>query len=372
MSSELKRIRQDQRRIANEARAKINGITDNMSARDCKRIEAEFDAMMAEHDLLEERANEIKSAALDADPRRPSGGGGEARGGVDEPGVWTDFRAGLRGEVELRATMAVGSGVDGGYAVPAEIDRTILDQLVEVSPVRGVAEIVITNSTDYSKIVNRRGTASGWGNENTTVSDTDAPILAKISPPTGVLWARPAVTNLFLADSMFDAEAFLNDNVATEFAFQESSAFITGDGVDKPRGFTTYSTAATTDATRAFGTIEHLAAASATAVTADELIQLLYKLKPAYRQGNGVAWMMNSTTSSAIRQLKDSQNRYLWTDGLQPGQPPQLLGHPVVLVIGATVAIVTIPVGTILGFCSVFVLCRSLVSPDSTDAAFNS
>jgi HK97 family phage major capsid protein len=65
-------------------------------------------------------------------------------------------------------------------------------------------------------------------------------------------------------------------------------------------------------------------------VAPDELITLVYTLAPAYRQGRGVAWAFNSTTASEIRQLKDTQNRYLWTDGLQPGQPPSLLGFPVV------------------------------------------
>jgi HK97 family phage major capsid protein len=228
------------------------------------------------------------------------------------------------------ASMSVGSDPDGGAMVPRQIDNRILDQLVDISPVRRIAEVVQTASADYVKIVNKRGASSGWGNESTTRTETNTPILAEINPPSGELWAYPTVTTWLLDDATFNVERFIDDNVATEFAFQEGSAFVTGSGVNRPRGFTTYTTAATADASRDFGTLEHVAAASATVVTSDELITLVYALAPAYRQGSGVAWAMNSTTASEIRKLKDDQSRYLWTDGLQPGQPPSLLGFPVV------------------------------------------
>ncbi len=250
-------------------------------------------------------------------------------GSNDDRRVFASFGEVLRGSRPM-ASMSVGSDPDGGAFVPQQIDQRILDQLVDISPVRWIAEVVQTASSDYVKIVNKRGASSGWGNENTTRTETDTPILAEIRPPSGELWAYPSVTTWMLDDSMFNVERFIDENVSTEFAFQEGTAFVTGSGVNRPRGFTTYTTAATADASRDFGTLEHLAAASATVVTADELIQLVYKLAPAYRQGPGVAWAFNSTTASEIRLLQDNQNRYLWADGLQPGQPAQLLGFPVV------------------------------------------
>ena len=254
---------------------------------------------------------------------------GARYGDATDRKVFASFGEVLRGTRPM-AAMSVGSDPDGGAFVPEQIDNRILDQLVDISPVRRIAEVVNTASSDYVKIVNKRGASSGWGNENTTRTETNTPILAEIRPPSGELWAYPSVTTWMLDDSMFNVERFIDENVSTEFSFQEGSAFVTGNGVNRPRGFTTYTTAATADATRAFGTLEHVAAASATVITPDELITLVYTLAPAYRQGAGVAWAMNSTTASEIRKLKDDQSRYLWTDGLQPGQPPNLLGFPVV------------------------------------------
>jgi HK97 family phage major capsid protein len=226
--------------------------------------------------------------------------------------------------------MSTDSNPDGGSMVPHQIDRRIADQLVDVSPIRRVAEVVQTETRDYTKLVNRRGASSGWGSEQTTRTETNTPLLAEINPPSGELWAYPSVSTWALDDAAFNVENFLASNVATEFAFQEGAAFVNGDGVNRPRGFLTYATDATADDVRDFGTVEHLAAASPTAINEDELVQLLYKLRPSYRQGPGVAWVMNSTTASQVRLLKDAQGRFLWADGLQPGQPPNLLGYPVV------------------------------------------
>ncbi len=91
---------------------------------------------------------------------------------------------------------------------------------------------------------------------------------------------------------------------------------------------------ATNDATRKFGTLQYLPSKNATGLAtdgtgADALISLVYGLHAPYRAGPGVAWMMNSTTASVVRQLKDPNGRYIWTDGLQAGEPAMLLGYPV-------------------------------------------
>jgi len=264
-------------------------------------------------------------------PRSQAGPRPRARviGGDTDRRVFASFRDVLTGARPM-ASMSVGSDPSGGSFVPEQIDNRILDQLVDISPIRRIAEVVNTSTSDYVKIVNRRGASSNWGNEATTRTETNTPILAEIRPPSGELWAYPSVSTWLLDDSMFNVATFLQENVSVEFAFQEGSAFVTGDGVNKPRGFVTYDTVTTSDATRDFGTLQHVAAASSTAVTADELIDLVYSLAPAYRQGSSVAFVFNTTTASEIRKLKDTQERYLWADGLVPGQPAQLLGFPVV------------------------------------------
>lgn len=254
---------------------------------------------------------------------------GEGRTLGDDPmdAAKTELRALMRGEVRA---MSIGTPGDGGHAVPEQIDRMVASQLLDVSPIRRIASVVTTASSDYKKLVNVRGATSGWSAETGTRSATDTPTLEQVTPPGGELYAYASATNWLLDDAMFDVEAFLRQNVVDEFALQEGAAFVAGNGTNKPKGFATYTTAATADASRAFGTLEHHLAAATGAATGDELIELVYKLRPSYRQGEGVAWVMNSTTASVIRKLKDAEGRYLWSDSLTAGQPAQLLGYAVV------------------------------------------
>lgn len=322
-------IRAEQRELSRQARAKSRELTKDTSEKRADEIEAEFDALMDRHDQLEDEAERLREddERRAREARRP-GGNGNSRGmETGDDSESRKFLGMLRGETRA---MSVSAGPEGGFGVPAGIDLKIQDQLKEISGVRRVAEVVRIDVGDRARLVNLHGAGSAWGGEGATRSETDTPEISEIKPPSGELWAYPAVTTWLLSDAAFSVENFITENIATEFAVAEGAAFVTGDVVNKPRGFLTYTTAATADASRDFGTIEHLAAASATAIAPDELIDLVYKLAPAYRQGASAAWMMNSTTASAIRQLKDQQDRYLWTDGLQPGQPSMLLGYPVV------------------------------------------
>ncbi|MGG7565992.1 phage major capsid protein [Rhodovulum sp. DZ06] len=251
----------------------------------------------------------------------------EARSLGDADAAKAEFRAILRGETRA---MEAGTDADGGFAVPEQIDRMIQAQLLDVSLMRRVATVVSTATTDWKKLINTRGASSGWAGETDARAETATPQLAQIAPPTGELYAYPWVTNHLLQDAFFDPEAFLSENVLDEFAMQEGAAFLTGDGADKPKGLMTYPTAATADAGRAFGTMEHMVAGAAAAVTPDELVDLIYKVRAPYRQGAGVAWMMNSATVSKIRKLKDADGRFIWSDSLTEGQPARLLGYPVI------------------------------------------
>ncbi len=263
-------------------------------------------------------------------PRAHAGPRPRARGIGDssERKVFAHFADVLRGSRPM-AAMSVGSDPDGGYLVPTTVDRRIADQLIDLSPMRRHADVVRSETSDYRRIVNVRGTGSGWAGELSTRTETDAPDLKEVHPPHGELFARPMMTNWLLMDNGFNVESFIDQNVSTEFALREGEAFISGDGINQPRGILTHQTATTDDDTRAFGTIQHKAAASSTALDEDEIIDLLYLLRPSYRAGSGTTWFMNSTTAAAVRKLKDDNGQFLWVNGLQPGQPAMLLGHAV-------------------------------------------
>lgn len=242
------------------------------------------------------------------------------------------FMAELRGLPQ--ASMTTQSDPDGGWTVRPVIDGTIDVLMRDISPMRGLARVVVLSSGGaWQKLVTRRGTQSGWVGEEEERPVTEGPQHALITITPGEVYAQPELTNVLLDDTGFDLTSFLNEDVAAEFALQEGVAFVTGNGVNKPRGFLTYDKATTSDATRTFGTLQYVpsggASGFASSNPADALYDLLASLRPIYRVGSGVAWSMNSTTANLVRKFKDGQGNYLWSESLAAGQPDRLLGYPV-------------------------------------------
>lgn len=221
---------------------------------------------------------------------------------------------------------------EGGYAVPEAIDQMIEARLRDISPLRQVASVVQVGTANYRKLVATSGFASGWVAETALRPETSAPTFAEITPPWGELYANPAATQAMLDDAVFDVESWLAGDISLEFAKQEGAAFISGNGVNRPKGFLAYPTAATADAIRAFGTLQHVVTGAAGnfggSDPADKLIDLVHALRPAYRQG--AVFLMNSATLARIRKLKDGDGNFLWRPSLAEGQPATLLGYPVI------------------------------------------
>lgn len=121
--------------------------------------------------------------------------------------------------------------------------------------------------------------------------------------------------------------------IADKFGRSAGSAFMIGDGFNKPRGLSTYTLASTADATRAWGTVQGvytgISGAFAASSPGDVLVNAIYALRSEYRRG--ARWIMNSATANLIRKMKDGDGRFLWGDSLVTGQPPSLLGYPVEL-----------------------------------------
>lgn len=234
-------------------------------------------------------------------------------------------------DLEMKA-VNIGTPGEGGYAVPEEIDRMVYDLLVDISPMRSICNRVQVGTSDWKKLVNTRGTASGWVGEATARTETATSGLAEVAPPMGEIYANPAATQWSLDDMFFDVEQWISNEVSVEFAKEEGLAFISGNGTNKPKGILAYTSAATADSARAFGTIEHLATGVAGGWAAsnpsDVLITLVYKLKAGLRRN--ARFVTNKALLAEIRAFKDGQGQYLWQPGLQQGQPSMLLGYPVV------------------------------------------
>lgn len=232
--------------------------------------------------------------------------------------------------VEMKAFTGA-TGDTGGYAIPREIDATIDATLKGISPIRAVANVVKVGSAGYRKLVTTGGTPSGWAAETGARTETATPTFVEIAPAMGELYANPSATQAMLDDAQFDVEAWLAGEIAMEFAKAEGAAFVNGSGTNRPKGFLQYGTAATSDATRAFGTLQYVASGAAGDFAAnpqDRLIDLVQALRGPYRQG--AVFVMNATTLSRIRKLKTSDGAFLWAPSLAAGQPATLLGYPVI------------------------------------------
>ncbi|WP_374829986.1 phage major capsid protein [Paenochrobactrum pullorum] len=220
--------------------------------------------------------------------------------------------------IELKAH-SYGSGPDGGYLVPAELETEIGRRLSVLSPIRLLATVRQVSGAVLKKPFSISGPATGWVSETAARPQTNSTQLAEMQFPTMEIYAMPAATSSLLDDAAVDIEQWISAEVEAAFAEQESAAFINGDGVNKPKGFLSYDTVDETN--WAWGKLGTVATGAAGALPAtdpsDVLIELIYSLKAGYRQNAN--FVMNRKTQSALRKLKDNDGQYLW-------QPPATIG----------------------------------------------
>ncbi|GBU17344.1 MULTISPECIES: phage major capsid protein [Methylobacterium] len=236
--------------------------------------------------------------------------------------------AGLK-RLEEKA-LSAGSGPDGGYLVPPNVEREVLSRLSNLSPIRAIATVRAISGGVYKRAFAGTAAVAGWVAETAPRPQTDAPVLAEQSFPAMELYAMPAATQTLLDDAAVDLDTWLADEVETAFAEQESIAFVTGDGIGRPKGFLSYETIA--NAAWVPGKVGFVATGSSGAFPADSptdvLFDLVYALRAGYRQN--ASFVMNRRVQSAIRKFKDADGNYLWQPPLAADRAATLLGFPVV------------------------------------------
>jgi HK97 family phage major capsid protein len=213
--------------------------------------------------------------------------------------------------------------------VPDELDTEIGRRLSELSPIRSIATVRQVSGAVLKKPFALNGMATGWVGETDARSQTNTPQLAELQFPTMELYAMPAATASLIEDSAVDIEGWIASEVEAAFAEQEGAAFVTGDGVNKPRGFLDYPSVA--DDSWGWGNLGFVATGAAGAFGADpsdRLVELIYALKAGHRQ-NG-RFVMNRKTQAQIRKFKDADGNYLWMPPAGAGQAASLMGFPVV------------------------------------------
>jgi HK97 family phage major capsid protein len=228
---------------------------------------------------------------------------------------------------DVSAAMEKGTATDGGYLTPNEWDRTILDRMVLISPMRGLASQQNISKAEYTKLINMKGTSSGWVGETDARPNTDTPKLVPYSYGLAEIYANPAATQGLLDDAEIDVEKWLAGEVDEEFAVQENRAFWLGDGVKKPKGLLNFADGQALANDHPLGSIEVVGSGKAGGITTDALLDMVFALPSRYTLG--AKWTMNRTTEGMLRKLKDDQGNYIWQPGLTAGSPNTLLGYPI-------------------------------------------
>ncbi|WP_296178087.1 phage major capsid protein [uncultured Brevundimonas sp.] len=230
--------------------------------------------------------------------------------------------------LELKAGLSSASN-SAGYVVPPETERAIERRLMAGSPMREIATVRTVGSGVFRKPVSTAGVTAGWVAETAARPETDPATLALLEFSSADLYACPAATQSLLDDALIDLDEWLAAEVEDAFAAQETAAFVSGDGVNKPKGFLAYATA--TEGTQTWGQIGTVASGAAGAFAssnpADRLIDLIYAPKAQYRP-NG-RFVMNRRTVSTVRKFKDADGNYVWSPATRPGETASLLGYPV-------------------------------------------
>ncbi len=294
-----------------------------------KELSKKFDDVVTTEklDRINSSVGDLQKAVDDANAKIAAMSIGAGSAGDVKDKEYTDaFRAHFR-KGDINASLNKGAAAEGGYLAPVEWDRTIIDKLIQVSPMRQIASVQNISTAGFTKLFNLRGTASGWIGEAAARPETATPTFGSMTFTPGEIYANPAATQQMLDDAEINLEQWLANEVETEFAYQEGLAFLTGDGTNKPRGFLTFVTGGTAAAVNPLGAIQLKTAAAATAIASDELVDLVYMLPAAYTQD--ARFVMNRTVQGVVRKLKDGQNNYLWQPSYVAGQPATILGYPV-------------------------------------------
>jgi HK97 family phage major capsid protein len=225
-------------------------------------------------------------------------------------------------------SMGSNGGADGGYVAPPELDRLIDQRLAAASPLRQIATVRTTSATVFKKPISVTAAGTGWVAETADRTQTATPSLSLMEFPTAELYANLAATQALLDDAFVNIEEWIAAEVEEAFAAQERSAFVSGNGVNRPKGFLAYDPVA--DASHAWDKIGFVlsggAGAFASTAPVDRLIDLAYAPKPQFRQN--ARFVMNRKTVSAVRKLKDADGRYIWQPTVG-ATDATILGYPV-------------------------------------------
>ena len=285
------------------------------------KMEADVVALGKEIERLE------RQAAIDAELARPtsnpitnqpgSGAGDEKKTGRASDAYNRAFWDSIRdrgNHYELRNTLTIGTDSEGGYLVPDEFERRLVDALKEENFFRSLATIIRTSSGDRKiPVVTGHGEAA-WMDENGLYPESDDSF-GMTSIGAFKLGTAIKVSDELLNDSVFDLPSYIAREFARRIGAKEEEAFFVGNGTGKPTGIFNATGGASDGATTAGASI-----------TFDDVMELFYSLRSPYRKK--AVWVLNDSTVKALRKLKDGNGNYIWQPSVSAGVPDTILNRP--------------------------------------------
>lgn len=287
------------------------------------KMEADVVALGKEVERLERQAAidlELSRATSDPITNAPGKGEKEKIGRASaeyKKAFWNAMRTrGNEGlDPNVKNALQIGTDSEGGYLVPDEFERTLVEALEEENIFRTLANVVTTSSGDRKiPVVASKGTAS-WIDEEGAIPESDD-AFGQVSIGAYKLGTLIKVSEELLNDSVFNLEAYISREFTRRIGNKEEEAFFTGDGAGKPTGILAATGGAQVGATTA----------GAAAITIEEVLDLFYSLGAPYR--NRAVFALNDGTVKAIRKLKDGNGQYLWQPSLQASTPDTILNRP--------------------------------------------
>lgn len=227
-----------------------------------------------------------------------------------------DFWNLMRGQAPATNALKTGSDPDGGYLVPDEFEKQLIQKLQEANIMRSISHVIQTNNGEHKiPVVASEGTAA-WLDEEAAYTESNTQF-SQVSLSAHKLGTLIKVSEELLNDSAFDLMSYLSGEFGRRLGNAEEKAFLTGTGTNQPTGILNDTNGASAGST----------AAKADVLTFDDLIDLFYSLKTPYRQN--AVFLMSDDTVKNIRKLKDKNDQYIWQPSTQAGQPDRILNRPV-------------------------------------------
>ena len=304
-----------------ESRRNENDLLSAEDTATYEKMEADVLSLGKEIERLERQAAldlELSKPTTAAITNKPNQYNGSEKVGRASDEYKTAFWKAMKNKnsYEIQNALQVGTDSEGGYLVPDEFERTLIDALQEENVFRQLANVIMTSSGDKKiPVVASKGSAS-WVDEEGVIPESDD-AFGQVSIGAYKLATMIKVSEELLNDSVFNLEQYIAKEFAKRIGSKEEEAFFVGDGIGKPTGIF--------NATGGGGV--GVTTASASAITMDELMDLFYSLKSPYRKN--AVFITNDATIKNIRKLKDGNGQYLWQPSLTAGQPDTLINRPI-------------------------------------------